>query len=395
MLKSELEGVEKYSRLNIRQLWDVPLPEMLIEGLLPRRTLTGLTAKPGAGKTWLTLELARSIATGTKFLGHFQCRPGNVVFVGQDADICDYARQIRKLFKAEVEMYDAEIEAGQRVTNPFDDRFSAIIDPGLLIEDQHRMKRLAATVLDIEHSERDVTRQEIDTQTGELVEHSDTEIQRGTDLIVLDSESSMTRLDQNNNTDMEIAFRNLRWLAKVTNAGVVIIHHNGNTTEFNDGENWRGASSQVGALDNWFNLKPHPRHPNRVLFQVKRFRGLRPDDFNYTMSHTDDSSELMYEVAEEEHAVNIEMNLGTLVADWLRQNQGYHPAIKIRDGIWPSVSDFIPSRDTCYDQVRRELAKPENHALYEKGPGRSGYRLNQYEAARGEENEVQGDAVRP
>src|SRR3972149_6711151 len=103
--RDELAALPPYKLMGIQELFDTPEPPMLVDTVLPMRTLTGLSSFPGVGKTWLSLELARAVATGTKFLGQHQARIGNVVFVGQDASVHDYGRQLLKLCHADFLMY--------------------------------------------------------------------------------------------------------------------------------------------------------------------------------------------------------------------------------------------------------------------------------------------------
>lgn len=52
----------------------------LVEGLVARASLGLCGASPKTGKTWLGLQMALSVATGTPFLGHFKTRKARVLF---------------------------------------------------------------------------------------------------------------------------------------------------------------------------------------------------------------------------------------------------------------------------------------------------------------------------
>lgn len=54
-------------------------PDFLIEGLLVRDTVGFISASPGSTKTWLAWDMALSVATGTKCLGHFDTKKGKVL----------------------------------------------------------------------------------------------------------------------------------------------------------------------------------------------------------------------------------------------------------------------------------------------------------------------------
>lgn len=66
-----------------------PLPPMVVQGLIPSRSVTLLTGKPKFGKTLLALDLADSICNGEMVFDNFMInRPGPVVYLGmEDADI--------------------------------------------------------------------------------------------------------------------------------------------------------------------------------------------------------------------------------------------------------------------------------------------------------------------
>ena len=60
-------------------------PPMLIEGLLPDRSLFLLSGKPKAGKSFLALDMAYAVRTGDAVFGtHKVNRPGPVVYLGME-----------------------------------------------------------------------------------------------------------------------------------------------------------------------------------------------------------------------------------------------------------------------------------------------------------------------
>jgi hypothetical protein len=274
-----IENVEGYSLAWGDSLYEMkPLP-MLVEQVLPRQTITGLTSAPGTGKTWLAFELMRAIATGGRFLHHFQAAMGTVLFVGSDASIFDYASQWRRLTYPEWEKstHIETIEAGDgvndiRVMNewcPLSDNTRFLIASDFMFENLDSVRKLIRTAKD-------------------FVWHVDTpkimETERdGFDLIIFDTLSKMTRVNQNDNSEMEEVFRNLRLVAEETGAGILLLHHNARTNEYRDGESWRGASSADGALDNWIHINKDQTNPEGRLVVVKKFRGRTPHPFGYEM----------------------------------------------------------------------------------------------------------------
>src|SRR5205823_4825426 len=104
---------------------------------------------------------------------------------------------------------------------------------------------------------------------------------RGFDLIIFDTLSKLTALDQNNNSSMEVVFTNIRHIAEITGATIQLLHHNSKGGERNDGTDWRGAMSQIGALDRWFQLAKG-RGQERSLY-AKKFRGITPAPIRFTL----------------------------------------------------------------------------------------------------------------
>lgn len=63
-----IEAVEPFRLSFTTDLYSIPEPEMLVDCLLPKGTITGVTSYPGVGKTWFAMELMRSLSTGGRFL---------------------------------------------------------------------------------------------------------------------------------------------------------------------------------------------------------------------------------------------------------------------------------------------------------------------------------------
>jgi len=58
--------------------------DWIVEGLIPPQTSGLFVGEGGVGKTWLSLELALAIATGTPWLGKFPTRQGTVLIVDEE-----------------------------------------------------------------------------------------------------------------------------------------------------------------------------------------------------------------------------------------------------------------------------------------------------------------------
>jgi AAA domain len=67
----------------------------LIESLWPADAYGAIAAKDKAGKTWVATDLAVSVATGTPWLGHFECEPGPVIMYCGEGGARNIVRRVR------------------------------------------------------------------------------------------------------------------------------------------------------------------------------------------------------------------------------------------------------------------------------------------------------------
>lgn len=374
-MKIDLTPYQPYEMTGVRAMFSVPPPEMLVEGFLPKSQVTAIVSYPGVGKTWVSLALGQAVATQTPFLGHFPInKMGNVVFVGQDSSINDYGVQLRKLIGTQYDEFEEEIRNGFRETNPFEDKLHFIIDPGFLFESESAVLRMVKTLRGVVHGE-----------SLELYEGGRARVvgESGTDLVIFDTYSSMTRINQNDNTLTEINFRNLRLIARLTGAAVVLLHHNAKRTEYNEGESFRGASAGEAAIDNWFNLIKPPRGAkDRYLVKVKRFRGMRPDDFHYFLKVDKQHAHLTYDDGEQDPQPSKDAPEGqtpsppdscdTVLIDFLAANRGkFFDAAELARRTWEMgrlLSDASITEDSWTRKVRRRLAKLIEGPYVEAGP---------------------------
>jgi ribosomal protein S19E (S16A) len=260
------------------------------------------------GKTWFALEMMRAIITGGKFLGKFQAQSGAVVLVGQDSSIYDYARQVRKLYHKDYAEEKIRGETGEE--NAFDTCFHALIQPGLALGDSKSVSKLVDYANGIKHTPtpQPIIRWEEDSYGNMVSVVTDWEFtsEMGASLIVIDTQASTTEgIQENDASSMGVVYRNLRYLSDSTNATVLIIHHNSNTTEFG-AERWRGSTAQWGALDNWYQLRnikgPDDRYTTRVVCQTKKIRGIRPSSFSYLLHADEKVASLTFEKFYKEEA---------------------------------------------------------------------------------------------
>jgi len=85
-LAKQLQSIEErltldHSTYALGERIDSNRPEWLITGLIRRNTIAVLFGESGSRKTWIALDLALSVATGTPFLGRFPVKQGKVFYV--------------------------------------------------------------------------------------------------------------------------------------------------------------------------------------------------------------------------------------------------------------------------------------------------------------------------
>lgn len=317
-----IDTVRPYKLTTSEKLYTIKAPPMQIDQFLPVGGIMGITSYPGVGKTWLAMEIARSISSGTPFLGRYRATRGGVLFVGSDSSLYDYARQWTRLTQG--------TQSAEEVFEPV--RF--LVQSTFMFEDRDEIRRLIATHRKFEWGELH------QTDRGPEREH-------GFHTIVMDTVSKLTRANQNDNTEMEDVFRNIRILAEATDAAIILLHHNSKRSEFNDGADWRGAMSQIGALDSWVQLVPSRTKKYIIGVQFKKFRGITPEDFSYQMNVEDPvSASLVYTEQAVTTAQRMKRDaLAVAIREFVEQHPGKR-ACEIRDALWPMFQVGVENGDT-------------------------------------------------
>lgn len=327
-----IESVKPYALVTGHSLYDIRPPAMQIEEFLSAGGVMGMTSYPGVGKTWLALEVARAIASGTPFLGRYAAVRGGVLFVGSDSSLYDYARQWTRLTK--------NVEDAREVFDPV--RF--LVQSAFMFEDRDEVRKLIRT-----HQKY---------EWGETTFEAGTNLpmrERGFHTIIFDTLSKLTRANQNDNTEMEEVFRNIRWIAEATDAAIILLHHNSKKSEFNDGADWRGAMSQIGALDSWVQLVPHRKDKYLVGVQFKKFRGITPPDFAYRMNVTEvDEASLVISSEPVTMAQRLQFDaLAEAVFEVISQHPGV-PASQIKASLWERFHVGVDSGELTTLQFETE-----------------------------------------
>jgi hypothetical protein len=350
-----IESVEPYQLTDSQTLYDEKAPPMLIEEFLPAGGMMGITSYPGVGKTWLTLEIVRAIATGRKFLGRFPTQRGGVVFIGSDSSRYDYARQWKRLTQAMEVAHDGD--------GSLFDSARFLLESPFMFESTDELRRLVATCRKFEWGEAELR--------GEGTEHAHFSRNHGVELIICDTVSKLTRANQNDNSEMEEVFRNIRALSTVTGAAVILLHHNSKKSEFNDGSDWRGAMSQIGALDSWCHLTPSRKDKYLIGVQFKKFRGITPEDFAYRMD-VNDPNVANISASDEPVTMQQRLNhdpLAEAIGKAIVEQPG-RTQPELRDAIWPQFKDTEHGNNVLFTDQAQFTKAIDNRMRTMVGRGR-------------------------
>ena len=354
-----LDNVEPYRLAGCTDLYAMPAPPMLIDPILPKGTITALTSAPGVGKTWFAFEMARAVLTGTKHVGAYQAEKGAVLFVGSDASEADYAQQWRRLTTKQWSEYNPspeEAALGIYEPNPFDENIRFLLQSSFMLDNLDTIRKLLVSSRGFEWGEDS----------------------RHFRLIIFDTFSKLTRGNQNDNTITEECFRNIRLITEYTGAACLILHHNGKIGEFNDGEEWRGASSAPGALDNHIQLNSSKKEKYIIEAKFKKFRGITPATFFYEMDVENDPSEpaalTLIEQSEEKTGTLSDAVTEDIIGWMATAARGQQVSVnQIAAGLLPSMGTIAGTekklRSIVYNRLAAELQKMKPRVVKERMPG--------------------------
>lgn len=260
-----------------RLLAGVPMPPMLIEGLVPRGGLVMLASDPSVGKTFVGLEAARAVSSHTPFLGRFNAWGGRVLFVEEDEPEWALCKQFVKLAGDQNRAERATIEHPYLPTSLEENLYFLVNRRVSLdtVEGAARLGRAAASI------------------------GSDPE-DRGADLIVLDTLRSMHSGDENDSTWMAFILGNLRLVQQMTGAAILLLHHHSKPTKENGGSlsyRVRGSTAIMGALDGLLGLTK-VNSDGLVRAQVLKSRAIQTTGFQFWIVDTESGGvELRYHEA--------------------------------------------------------------------------------------------------
>lgn len=280
-----------------KTLLEAPIPPMLIDSFIPRRGVVGISSDPGAGKTFFAMEMIKRVVCKELFLERFKTRRASCLFIGQDCSELEYARQARKTFQDAPQTSEFERSGGWgmmedevEVIDPFN-HVKWLLHDGVNLANPGDVAQLVSIANNIPALEFEpgVPIDAERTENGWENIYGDP---NGVGLIVFDTWSKCHRASENSNDEMNRAFDGLRMLSEATNAAVLLLHHHSYGNEFNSGSRWRGASSQLGALDAHIELKKGKG--DEIYVNFRKYRGVRPEDFSMTMKTTETTCDFAF-----------------------------------------------------------------------------------------------------
>jgi hypothetical protein len=235
-----------------------PPAPWLVAGLITRGGTAVAAGEPKAGiKTWMLIEIAISIATGTRAFNEFYAEQGRVaIFFAEDQ-----AQSVRNRVRATLAGGDREIKPGTLLLQPRGEFIDVLKDDDLawLIASARRLGKL--------------------------------------DLLILDPLRDVHSGEEDKSDSMRDVMRRLRLIGEVIGCTVAVSHHvpkqTKDTAARRPGQNLRGSSAIHGSIDSGLYISPGEADGTAsfsagVVSQVKNARSAGA--FGLDLSITDDSN---------------------------------------------------------------------------------------------------------
>jgi hypothetical protein len=289
----------RFKLLTWNDLRESPDPKWLVDDLLLEGSLSVIYGRPGAGKTFLALDMALSIATGQRWLDH-DTMPGAVVYV-----VADPNPGLKQRVAAWAEARGVEVPEHLRFVNK-------------------------AVQL---HNAREVT---------QFLEALQTEIGQPIALVVFDT---MARCfvggEENSAKDMGKLVDGADRIRRKLGAAVLLVHH---TTK--DGWDYRGSSALLGAADTMIRVIATRDMVITISCEKQKDAGpFKP----MTARLTDAYGSCVVEPAADDGLTSKELRCLKALAD-LNEGQG------VRWGEWKDATyEAVGVGERTFDRYRKKL----------------------------------------
>lgn len=245
----------------IKVIWDNELKnyeeedkEWIIEKLIPTKSVCVITGKRGTLKTFITLQMAYSIATGCEFLNKFSTRKGKIIYLDKENGV-GIMKQRTYMIKKGMEIEDKDIPVGFICFSQLKiDRFSDINFIEKLIEKEKPI------------------------------------------LLIIDTYRRAISYDENDAGEVSKLFVDtLRPLVEKNDLSIILIHHNrkGSSESADEMDELRGSSDLANYSDIIIKLE---RNSNTlVLKQLKNRNAQEEPPIKIFNEFGDDYVKLWYE----------------------------------------------------------------------------------------------------
>ena len=219
-----------------------PPIEYVVEKLIAESSVNVWFGQWGAKKTWAAIDLAVCVASGKQWLG-MATEPCNVLIIDEESGDTRLANRIKDTMRGELGQLANESVPIKSVSLA---QFNLLKRP----DDADLLARLVL---------------ELDAK-----------------LIIIDALADvMLGGDENAVKDTQPVFANLRFIAELTGAAFIVIHH------ANKGGGYRGSSAIAGAIDTLLSVESKQDN-SLITFKTEKMRDGEPLNFACEANWTDE-----------------------------------------------------------------------------------------------------------
>nr|HPK27472.1 AAA family ATPase [Anaerolineaceae bacterium] len=219
-----------------------PPIEYVVERLIAESSVNVWFGQWGAKKTWAAIDLAVCVASGKQWLG-MATEPCNVLIIDEESGDTRLANRIKDTMRGELgQMANASVPIKSVSLAQFN-----------LLKRPDDADLLARLVLELDAK-----------------------------LIIIDALADvMLGGDENAVKDTQPVFANLRFIAELTGAAFIVIHH------ANKGGGYRGSSAIAGAIDTLLSVESKQDN-SLITFKTEKMRDGEPLNFACEANWTDE-----------------------------------------------------------------------------------------------------------
>lgn len=219
-----------------------PPIEYIVERLIAESSVNVWFGQWGAKKTWAAIDLAVCVASGKPWLG-MATKPCNVLIVDEESGDTRLANRIKDVMRGELgEMADASVPIKSVSLAQFN-----------LLKNSDDADLLTRLVLELDAK-----------------------------LVIIDALADvMLGGDENAVKDTQPVFANLRFIAELTGAAFIVIHH------ANKLGGYRGSSAIAGAIDTLLSVESK-QDDGLITFKTEKMRDGEPLSFACEAKWTDE-----------------------------------------------------------------------------------------------------------